>query len=102
GNLLLLLWILAVSVGNVLLRVSSSSTHFVVVFPALALTIALGLSATLDWLKSRQFWRAQTIPDSSAPSPSHGEGAEGEVSSQHSVPSTQHFFLLITFLVLLT
>ncbi|MEO8611058.1 MAG: glycosyltransferase family 39 protein [Chloroflexota bacterium] len=92
GNLLLLLWILAVSLGNSLLLVSSSSTHYVVVFPALALIIALGLCATLDWLPKR------FSCFSFSPSPSHGDGAGGEVpltenssSTQHSVPSTQHF-----------
>jgi hypothetical protein len=50
GHLLLLLWLLAVSFGNSLLKVSAASTRYVVVFPGLALITALGLCAFVDWL----------------------------------------------------
>jgi len=53
GNLLLLLWILAVSFGSSLLQVSAASSRYVVVFPALTLITALGLCEALDWLWNR-------------------------------------------------
>jgi hypothetical protein len=43
GPLLLVLWILAASSGNSLLVASASSPRFVLVFPALALAIAVGV-----------------------------------------------------------
>ncbi len=43
GPLLLMLWILAASLGNSLLVSSASSPRFVLVFPALALAVAVGV-----------------------------------------------------------
>ena len=56
-----LLWVLAVSAGNALLVESAVSARYNVVFPALALLIALGLCHTLPLLWPRR-WpvRAQT------------------------------------------
>lgn len=46
--ILLILWILITSFGNSLLVVSAASTRFVVVFPAIALLVAVGLRYTLE------------------------------------------------------
>jgi 4-amino-4-deoxy-L-arabinose transferase-like glycosyltransferase len=94
GNLLLLLLILAVSLGNSLLLVSSSSTHYVVVFPALALTIALGLIAALDWLAAHLKSRRVTQLFSST---GNRQLTTGNLSSL-----ITHYSLLVTVLVLLT
>jgi 4-amino-4-deoxy-L-arabinose transferase-like glycosyltransferase len=48
--ILLLLWIALTSLGNSFLRESASSPRYVVVFPALALLIALGLRYALSFL----------------------------------------------------
>jgi hypothetical protein len=85
GMLLLLLWLLAVSLGNSLLEVSAATTRYVVVFPVLAIIIALGLIATIDF-----FWKTRLLFSS----PRHDAKAEGpgvrvfSLSTQHSVLST--------------
>jgi 4-amino-4-deoxy-L-arabinose transferase-like glycosyltransferase len=48
--ILVLLWILATAVGNIMLRDNGQFPRFVVVFPALALLIALGVRAALGLL----------------------------------------------------
>jgi hypothetical protein len=53
GHMLILLWLLTTSLGNTLLQVSAATTRYVVVFPAIALTTALGLIAALDWIAHR-------------------------------------------------
>lgn len=52
----ILVWVLATLFGNSLVNYSNWSARFVVVYPALALLIAIGLRHTLDWLLSG--WRA--------------------------------------------
>jgi hypothetical protein len=49
GMLLLGLWLLLTALGNCLLVTSGASTRYVVVFPALALVMALGICSTLRW-----------------------------------------------------
>ncbi len=55
------LWVLATSAGNALLVESAVSARYVVVFPALALLIALGIRCTLPLIwPGHHFLRAQT------------------------------------------
>ncbi len=58
GALLLLLWVVGTSLGNMLLYENDWSPRFVVVFPALALILALGISYGLSLLWR---WRGRTI-----------------------------------------
>ena len=51
--LVVLLWVLATAVGNMMLRDNGQAPRFVVSFPALALLIALGLRSTLGVLGLR-------------------------------------------------
>jgi 4-amino-4-deoxy-L-arabinose transferase-like glycosyltransferase len=50
GGSLLIFWLLATSMGNLLLRDSALSTRYVVAYPALMLVAALGICCTLGWL----------------------------------------------------
>lgn len=59
GPLLLILWILAASLGNSLLVNSASSPRFVLVFPALALAVAVGVRYVLPLLLLK--WPEQTV-----------------------------------------
>lgn len=49
GFLLLTLWVLGTSVGSMLLAVSGEAARFVVVFPALAILIAIGITCVFRW-----------------------------------------------------
>ncbi len=55
GGLLLLLWILSVTLGNTLLVDSQGSPRFVMVFPALALALALGIRWLVPLVIQRRF-----------------------------------------------
>jgi 4-amino-4-deoxy-L-arabinose transferase-like glycosyltransferase len=58
--ILILLWITITSLGNSLLIISAASTRFVVVFPALALLVAVGLRYTIKFIFQRlPVWMAQ-------------------------------------------
>ena len=59
GPLLLILWILAASLGNSLLVNSASSPRFVLVFPALALAVAVGVRYVLPLLLLK--WPERTV-----------------------------------------
>ncbi len=52
GPLLLILWLMLVAFGNTLLRESATSARYVVVFPALALLMAIGLRQSVALLLS--------------------------------------------------
>lgn len=58
GPLLVVLWILAASLGNSLLVSSASVPRFVLVFPAIALAVAVGIRYVLPMLFS---WRPATL-----------------------------------------
>lgn len=53
GQLLILLWVLLTSLGNTLMQWSNLSARYVVVFPALMVLAALGISRTVDILVPR-------------------------------------------------
>lgn len=55
-------WILAVSLANSFLRINVLTTRYVVVFPAIALLMAVGVRYTADWLwQARLSHRYQNI-----------------------------------------
>ncbi len=56
---LLPLWVLATVAGNGLLTANTQYPRYVVVFPALALLLALGLRSTFSLLLGRARWRTQ-------------------------------------------
>lgn len=50
-----LIWLLGTSAGNALLVESAVTARYVVVFPALALLVALGIRGPLEWLVPRRW-----------------------------------------------
>ncbi len=58
---LLILWLALTALGNSLLKDNAWTPRFVVAFPALALLLALGLAALLDWLRPRVRWLAPLL-----------------------------------------
>jgi len=61
GSTLLILWVLATAFGNSLMKDSTSSSRFVIAFPALALLAAVGLVYVVPMLVRRVRWQMPVI-----------------------------------------
>lgn len=112
GSLLLLVWLGGAALGNSLLVISDGSPRYVVVFPALALLLALGALEAGHLLRLRRSWMAGLVfglallsvggyfglmlPDFSASFPYTREGPDIEDAvyrARNFPPGTQVYFI---------